>query len=345
MTYKEALEDLGYTLQDCGSHWRSNAIYRSGKNKTALIIYKDTGVWKDFGADNEAKPFTALVRETLKTEDPKAIQKYVDYIPRSPDLAKKVEEKIEMEKIYPKSSLEKLLPIRTFYNQRGISNETQKIFQCGYAGNGKMYRRIVFPIYDLNNQIHGFSGRTVIDGENIPKWKHMGRKTDWIYPHHLAHDNIEKSGEVILVESIGDCMALYEAGFNNVLMLAGLDISSKVMSYLNSFDLDRIIVAMNNDKDKETNSGGIATIKTVAKLSQIYDLDRICVNPPLANDFGDMLESNSSNISMFKDWHTRKCKWNLADKKTQDWIIKQIQSTNVLRKNGNCKKLIKILDS
>ena len=46
---------------------------------------------------------------------------------------------------------------------------------------------------------------------------------------------------------------------------------------------------MNNDKDKETNSGGIATIKTVAKLSQIYDLNQICINPPLANDFGDML--------------------------------------------------------
>jgi hypothetical protein len=193
MTYKEILEDLGYTLQDCGSHWRSNAVYRSGKNKTALIIYKDTGVWKDFGAD------------------------------------------------------------------------------------------------------------------------------------HLAHKNIEESGEVILVESIGDCMALYEAGFKNVLMLAGLDISSKVMSYLNSFNLDKIIVSMNNDKHKETNSGGIATIKTVAKLSQIYDLDQICINPPLANDFGDMLESNPSNIDIFSKWNERKCKWNLADEKTQEWIKDQIK--------------------
>ena len=343
MIYKDALEKLGYQLQDCGNHWRTNALYRSGKNKTAIIIYKDSGVWKDYGADNESKPFKLLVEQTLKTNDPKILQEYVgkiseNYKPRE------VEEKIQMEKIYPESYLDKLLPMRTFYLKKNISEETQKLFKCGYAGGGKMYRRIVFPIYDLNNQIHGFSGRTVIEGENIPKWKHMGRKTDWVYPHHLSHDSIEETREVILVESIGDCMALYEAGFNNVLMLAGLDISSKVMSYLNSFDLDRIIVAMNNDKDKETNSGGIATIKTVAKLSQIYDLDRICVNPPLANDFGDMLESNSSNISMFKDWHNRKCKWNLADKKTQDWIIEQIQSTNVLRKNGNCKKLIKILN-
>ena len=133
-------------------------------------------------------------------------------------------------------------------------------------------------------------------------------------------------------------MALYEAGFNNVLMLAGLDISSKVMSYLNTFNLNKIIVAMNNDKYKETNSGGIATIKTVAKLSQIYDLNQICINPPLANDFGDMIKSNFSN------WNTRKCKWNLSDKKTQDWIIEQIKSLDVLRKNGNCKKLIKIIN-
>jgi hypothetical protein len=334
MTYKEILEDLGYTLQDCGSHWRSNAVYRSGKNKTALIIYKDTGVWKDFGADNEAKPFHALIKQTLKTEDPKAIQRYVDYIPKSPDLAKKIQEKIEMEKVYPKSSLEKLLPIRTFYEKKGISEATQKIFECGYAGDGKMYRRIVFPIYDLNNQIHGFSGRTVIEDDknfyNVPKWKHMGRKTNWVYPHHLAHKNIEESGEVILVESIGDCMALYEAGFKNVLMLAGLDISSKVMSYLNSFNLDKIIVSMNNDKHKET---------------QIYDLDQICINPPLANDFGDMLESNPSNIDIFSKWNERKCKWNLADEKTQEWIKDQIKLIDVLRKNSNCKKLIKILNS
>ncbi len=345
MTYKEILQDLGYMLQDCGSHWRSNALYRSGKNKTALIIYKDTGVWKDFGADNEAKPFSMLLKQTLKTEDPKTIQKYINYIPKSSEPVKEVEEKIQMDKIYPESYLDKLLPVRDFYLKKNISEKTQKLFRCGYAGGGKMYRRMVFPIYDLNNQIHGFSGRTVVIGDNIPKWKHMGRKTDWVYPHHLSHDSIDETREVILVESIGDCMALYEAGFKNILMLAGLDISSKVMSYLNSFDLDRIIVAMNNDKDKETNSGGIATIKTVAKLSQIYDLDRICVNPPLANDFGDMLESEPFNLNMFAQWYSRKCKWNLADQKTQDWIIEQIKSTDALRKNGNCKKLIKILDS
>ena len=98
--YKQSLEKLGYPLQDCGSHWRSRAIYRNGKTNTSLIIYKDSGVWKDFGGENQAKPFSALVQETLNTNDPKALKEYLidnqgqDYKPK-PKI-----EKIEMEKIY-----------------------------------------------------------------------------------------------------------------------------------------------------------------------------------------------------------------------------------------------------
>ena len=284
-SYQQSLEQLGYNLQDCGNHWRSRAVYRNGKTNTSLIIYKDSGVWKDFGSDNQSKPFNVLVQETLKSDDPKLLRKYyVDnsdsYIPNQ-----RKEEKIEMEKIYPESYLEKLLPMKTFYEKRGISAKTQSVFKCGYAGGGKMYRRIVFPIYDLNNQIHGFSGRTIVEGDNIPKWKHMGRKTNWIYPHHLSHNNIEESSEVILVETIGDCMALYEAGFKNVLMLAGLDISNKMISYLNTFNLERIIIATNNDKTKEVNSGALASIKIASKLSTVFDLPLIKINPPMCNDF------------------------------------------------------------
>jgi len=342
--YKEALEKLGYNLQDCGNHWRTRAIYRNGKTNTSVIIYKDSGVWRDFGADSASKPFNALVQETLKTDDPKILNQYLSYTPKHQVKTKNLEEKIEMEKIYPESHLSKLLPMRTFYEKKGISGSIQSVFKCGYAGGGKMYRRIVFPIYDLNNQIHGFSGRSIIEGESIPKWKHMGRKTNWVYPHHISSDVIEKSGEVILVESIGDCLALHEAGFKNVLVTFGLDASSKLISYLNAFELDRIIIATNNDQDKEVNSGGIASVKAVAKLSQVFDLSIIRVNPPLRNDFGDMLEHDTGLLDSFKQWDQRKDKWRMDDKKFQNYIIKQINKYEQLKKNTHCKKLLKILN-
>lgn len=343
MTYRDKLEKLGYNLQDCGNHWRARAVYRSGKNNTALIIYKDSGVWKDFGADNQPKPFSALVKETLRTDDPKILAEYsVDVDQKQAPVEKK--EKIEMEKIYPNSHLEKLLPMTTFYEKRGVSAETQKQFKCGYAGGGKMYRRIVFPIYDLDNQIHGFSGRTVLDDEKTAKWKHIGRKTNWIYPHHLSSSSIEENQEVILVESIGDCMALYEAGYKNVLMLAGLDISAKMISYLNTFDLKRIIIATNNDKNKETNSGALSSIKVASKLSTVFDLSLIKINPPLQNDFGDMLQYDAALNDLFGQWYQRKDKWCMSDEKFQKYILKQINQNDQLKKNTHCKKLIKILN-
>ena len=340
MIYREKLEKLGYNLQDCGNHWRTRAMYRNGKTSTSVIIYKDTGVWKDFGSDNQSRPFNALIKETLKTSDPKILSEYLVDSKESDQTSERQEpeEKIEMEKIYPESHLEKLLPMFNFYEKRGISQQTQKEFKCGYAGGGKMYRRIVFPIYNLDGQIHGFSGRTVTD--DTAKWKHMGRKSTWIYPHHISEQPITETSEVILVESIGDCLALHEAGFKNVLVTFGLDASTKLVSYLNSFNLERIIIATNNDNEKEVNSGGNAAIKTVAKLAQIFDLSIIRINPPLANDFGDMLQENKD----FSEWHSRSDKWSLADQKIQEWILKKIKGSDELSKNTQCKKLIKILN-
>ena len=342
MTYKDTLEKLGYNLQDCGNHWRTRAIYRNGKTNTSVIIYKDSGVWRDFGADTQSKPFNALVRETLNTDDPKVLSSYLVDSDQTYKSEKK--EKIEMEKIYPESYLDKLLPMKTFYEKRGISGSVQSIFKCGYAGGGKMYRRIVFPIYDLDKNIHGFSGRTILNDDNTPKWKHMGKKTNWVYPHHISSNSIDENREVILVESIGDCLALHEAGFKNVLVTFGLDASSKLISYLNTFELDRIIVATNNDKDKEINSGGIASVKAVAKLAQVFDLSIIRLNPPLCNDFGEMLERDTGGFDNFRQWHKRKDKWCMSDEKFQNYIIKQINKYEQLKKNTHCKKLLKILN-
>jgi hypothetical protein len=338
--YRNSLEKLGYSLQDCGSHWRTRAIFRNGKTSTSLIIYKDSGVWRDFGGDEQAKPFTALVKETLKTEDPKALKEYLINNPNQKESFTPKEEVIEMEKIYPESHLEKLLPMKTFYEKRGISAEVQTEFKCGYAGGGKMYRRIVFPIYNLDGQIHGFSGRSITNDENVPKWKHMGKKSSWLYPHQLSSSSIEDTEEVILVESIGDCLALHENGFKNVLVTFGLDASSAMISYLNSFNLKKIIIATNNDKDKESNSGGMAAIKTAAKLSQVFDFSLIRINPPLSNDFGDMALEGKD----FKEWYERSDKWKMDDDLFQKWVLNKIDSIEKLKKNIHCKKLIKTIN-
>lgn len=339
MNYKESLEKLGYNLLDFGNHWRTRAIYRDGQTPNSVLVYKDNGVWRDFGSqDTKPKPFVALVKETLKTEDQSIISKFIDESNLRYSPSKK-EEKIEMEKIYPESMLEKLLPITNFYLDRNISEETQKLFKCGYSGSGKMYRRIVFPIYNLDGQIHGFSGRSVSDGdEKTPKWKHIGRKNNWIYPYHLSKEAIESKKEVIIVESIGDCLALYEHGHRNVLVNFGLDVPDKMLAYLNSFEIERIIVSCNNDKDKAINSGAISSIKNISKLFQFFDLSTLRINPPVGyNDFGDMnMDENSEEL--FNKWYDRRDKWSLEDENFLAYVGQKIKEHSL--QNKHCKKFL-----
>ena len=75
--YKSVLEELGYRLKDHGSYWRTSAVYRSGDNSSALQIYKDTGVWKDYVEDSMFLPFEALLQKTLNTNDKSVLGSYL----------------------------------------------------------------------------------------------------------------------------------------------------------------------------------------------------------------------------------------------------------------------------
>ena len=303
--FQGILESIGYNLIDCGDHWRTQALYRDGNNKTAVKIYKNTGVWMDFVANTGSKPFEALVRFTLKDEKQLAellgnakLETATLYTPK---------ETIEMERIYPPSSLERLFPNYHFYEKRKISKETQEAFQAGLAGVGKMYRRMVFPIYNEHGQIIGFSGRKVDPDNDYPKWKHIGRRNNWVYPAFNTRTNVDEeidsAKEVVLVESIGDAMALYEQDIKNVLVIFGLSVNNNIVNYLSGKSIDHIFIATNNDENSEKNRGFIAAIKSFIKLSNYFDLERLTVKfpPKPYNDFGDAHASDCD----FTNWLTK----------------------------------------
>jgi hypothetical protein len=304
--FQGILESIGYRLIDCGDHWRSSALYRDGDNPTAVKIYKDTGVWMDFVENKGCKPFEAIVRLTVK--DSKRCEEILGAPNSGAEMPYKPKQTTEMEKIYPPESLDKLFPNYNFYLGRKISESTQKAFEVGLAGVGKMYRRMVFPIYNEHHQIIGFSGRKVDDGNDYPKWKHIGRRNNWVYPafnrNLPTNEEIESKNEVILVESIGDAMALYEQGFKNVLVMFGLSINSHIINYLNSKSIHRIFIATNNDFNSGENRGLVAAIKTFIKLSSYFDLDRLIVKfpPKPYNDFGD---AHLDEYDFNKNWSTK----------------------------------------
>ena len=300
---KDILEELGYKLSDKGSYWQCSALYRGGDNQTALQIYKDTGAWKDYVKDTSFMPFKRLLVLTLNTNDPKELSKYLnkDEVFFLNEKSKTSVDKIEMEEVYPDSILKNLLPHYKFYTNKGISKDVLKKLKGGLATKGQMYQRFVFPIYNEYGQIHGFSGRDMSNKKGKPKWKHMGRKSNWVYPAHLPCEdqslfNHPNKDYVIVVESIGDCLNLMSQGFNNVLVSFGLDISSKLLCSIVKFGFSNVVISFNNDAGQADNRGMQASIKNYLKLLNYFDKDNVKICLPVKNDFGDM------DTEDFKKW-------------------------------------------
>jgi hypothetical protein len=290
MDYKQVLEELGYRLKDHGSYWRTSAVYRSGDNSTALQIYKDTGVWKDYVEDSIFLPFEALLSKTLNTNDKTVLSSYLK--DASVNIYTKTPKKklLSEEKSFPESCLQKLLPHYDFYFNKGISEDTLKKFKCGLAMSGKLYQRVVFPVFRPDGRIHGFSGRKVTEDPR-PKWLHNGRCSDWFYPYHTIDEvssAIESNKSVYIVESIGDCVSMFDNGIKNVLVSFGLNISPRFIAKLNGLRIDKVFISFNNDFNSKFNRGFEGAIKSIFKLSDQIDFEKIYFAPPPENDFGDM---------------------------------------------------------
>ena len=177
----------------------------------------------------------------------------------------------------------------------------------GLAGVGKMYRRMVFPIMNEHQQIIGFSGRKVDEDNNFPKWKHIGRRNNWVYPAYNkatgVREEIQNKKEVILVESIGDALALYEQNIKNVLVIFGLHVNGNIINFLNTSEINNIYICTNNDANSSENRGFVAAIKNYLKLSCYFDLNIISIKfpPKPYNDFGDAHLANCN----LKDWQSQ----------------------------------------
>ena len=97
----DTLISLGYRLDDRGAYWQTNALFRNGNSRTAVQIYKDSGVWRDYVTNTPYLKLEVLIAKTLGTEDPKVLAQYLKQADiEGLGIAHNKVEKIEMEKIF-----------------------------------------------------------------------------------------------------------------------------------------------------------------------------------------------------------------------------------------------------
>lgn len=288
------LTNIGYSLKDCGREYRTKPIYRESDNDTVLRIYKDTGFWVDF-KENISGDFTSLIKKSLKLESEDQAKSWLkeknySYV-SNPNLQPKIKDK----KTFDKDLLLKLEKNHEYWIDRGVEKDTLIQFKGGVAKAGKMKNRYVFPIFNSKDEIIGFSGRDISNQSKI-KWKHLGDKINWCYPMFLNLDILKEKKEVYVIESIGDCLSLWDAGVKNTIVTFGLDVSVSILNLLLKIDPNKIYISFNNDESKNS-AGNQAAEKAINKLSRYFDKKQLEIRLPSKKDFGEM---SSEEIKLWK---------------------------------------------
>lgn len=274
--FKAILEGLGYRLIDRGKEWRARPIFRDSTNDSALRIRKDDGRWIDF-ALGTGGDFKKLVELSGGKFDGKIL----------PTREKK-ESIVQTDEVFDKRDIESIVHDHTYWINRGISQQTLELFQGGVIPKNTtsaMYNRYVFPIPNNRAEFVGISGRWLYPKipKDVPKWKHLGLTESWVYPAFLNKQHILDKREIVLVESIGDGLALWEAGVKHFLVLFGLRCSRAMTKSLIAADPERIIVSTNNDSNK---MGNTAAKKIAFQLKEYFDPSQISIKLPEKNDWG-----------------------------------------------------------
>ena len=125
--------------------------------------------------------------------------------------------------------LTKLLIKKEFPQQvlvgSGLVNESSYGYRDAY------YNRIMFPLWDLNGNVVGFSGR-IYHGESDSKYVNtketeIFKKGELLYHYHQAKDICRQKNTVIVMEGFMDVIRAYTVGVNNVVATMGTAVTKQ----------------------------------------------------------------------------------------------------------------------
>lgn len=173
---------------------------------------------------------------------------------------------------------------KEYLEKRHINDDVIKRFQIGFAPNADMlYKaftqlnihqvdmarsgliiesnsryydrfkdRIMFPIWNQNGQIIGFSGRIYTPKDDQAKYMNSPEseifiKGQTLYNYHLCKEAVKKEGFVYVLEGFMDVIALYKAGIENAVAIMGTALTKDHLLMLRKLT-DTVHLCLDGDK-------------------------------------------------------------------------------------------------
>ncbi len=271
----DIVEIVGQTvkLRRTGKNYIGFCPFHSNTRTPAFVVFPETQTWRCFGQCNEGGDLFGYVmkregldfNEALRRLAEKAGVTLVQHSPESQadeqakkDLSAVLEEAASFfrQQMLNTPAGKKALD---YLHNRGLSDETIKIWGLGYAPGGwttlldhlrlknyetgiltgaglmterddgsiydRFRNRLMFPIRGPYGQLVGFGGR-VLDPDDVPKYLNSPAtdvfdKGRLLYGLDLARKSIRSLNQAVIVEGYMDVIGLHQAGFSNAVSPMG----------------------------------------------------------------------------------------------------------------------------
>lgn len=231
----------------------------------------------------------------------------------------------EAQKIYSYYLNTKLgLEAKAYLNKRHFTDELIKEFQIGYAPiDSILYQaftklqfqeidmvksglivesqhhfdrfqdRIMFPLYNQQGEVVGFSGRIYKPTQHDSKYINSPEsdifiKGETLYHYHQCREAVKKAGFVYLLEGFMDVIAMYKAGIENTVAIMGTALTKGHIQALKRLT-STIYLCLDGD-----NAGQVAMSKAARQLEDA-GLSVKMIILPNGKDPDEIYESDGKN--------------------------------------------------
>lgn len=304
------------TLQRSGTNWRGLCPFHSEKSPS-FFVSEQLQRYKCFGCGETGDVFTFLEKyegmtfaESLQTlADRAGITLTKNTFSDEDDQRKRALELLSLAREYYTYLLTQHdvgRKARKYLNDRGISQESIKVFQLGYAlpswdgllkflnkkkqysladihaaglmvtGKGgqsydRFRDRLMFPLTDHRGRVVGFSGR-VLD-PTIKEAKYINtpetllyHKSQLLYGFSQLYQSIRKENEVVVVEGEFDVISSAQAHVNHVVAVKGSALTEDHMRLL-SRTVERVLLSF------DTDSAGLEATRRAIAVAKPFGIE------------------------------------------------------------------------
>ena len=283
-------EANGVAVRKSGLGYKSLCPFHEDKT-ASLSVDSKKGLWHCFGCGKSGDSVSFL--ERLKglsfSEALRELSEFAGSLPAAPRPVAVAQEPFSYELVERVAEVWHAAFCQfpeglAYLEQRGLQDkEMLRLFQAGYCDGkqllaittnaereilqrvgilnegGKEFfaRCVVFPLKDKLGRVAGFYGRSTLPNAKVPHRLCAGSKTGLFYPQAARG-----AQEVFLVEGVLDALALYQAGFGNVMALGGTQgFNSVLLEFLRAEKVARLALCLDGDE-----AGKIAAQQLESKL-------------------------------------------------------------------------------